>query len=87
MHLSYGDRSAADYCREMILDLVVHGWDLGRATGGDERLDPELVAMAYDYIAPVAELWRQAGAFGPAVPVPEGADQQTRLLALVGRHP
>src|SRR5205085_957171 len=62
-------------------------WDLARATGGDEHLDPELVDFAYGYLAPQAEMWREAGAFGPAIQAPAGADRQTELLALTGRDP
>jgi uncharacterized protein (TIGR03086 family) len=87
VHLSYGDRPAREYCREMVLDLAVHGWDLARATGGDERMDPEMVTVAYEHLAPIAHLWQGTGIFAASVPVPDDADQQTRLLALTGRNP
>jgi uncharacterized protein (TIGR03086 family) len=87
VHLSYGDRPARDYCREMVLDLVVHSWDLARAIGADEHVDPDLVELAYGHIAPIVHLWQDAGIFAPPVPVPDDADLQTRLLALTGRRP
>jgi uncharacterized protein (TIGR03086 family) len=85
VHLSYGDRPAREYCREMVLDLAVHGWDLARATGGDERIDPDLVQLAYGHLAPIVHLWQDAGVFGPPVPIADDADLQTRLLAMTGR--
>ncbi|MGY1813495.1 TIGR03086 family metal-binding protein [Blastococcus sp. SYSU D00820] len=66
-------------------DLTVHAWDLARATGGDERLDPALLAAA----ARAAELLPPGGvpgAFGPAVDVPAGAPEQVRVLARFGRR-
>lgn len=86
VRLSYGDRPAREYCREMVLDLAVHGWDLARAIGADERIDPDLVELAYEHLAPIAHLWQGAGVFGPPVPVADDADLQTRLLALTGRR-
>ena len=41
----------------------------------------------WDEIAPSAEEWRKLGVYGPAVPVPEDAPLQDRLLGLTGRRP
>ena len=46
MHLTRGPTPAAEYIGEMITDLVVHAWDLARATDGDTDLEPELVTAA-----------------------------------------
>jgi uncharacterized protein (TIGR03086 family) len=64
---------------------VIHAWDLARAIGADESVDPELVRFAYDEMVPQFEQWRTAGAFGPKVEVAEDADLQTKLLAEAGR--
>ena len=87
VHLSYGDRPAEGYCAEMTADLLVHSWDLARGIGADEMLDPELVDFVYEQFAPHADALTQSGLFAPSVAVPEGADRQTRLLALTGRRP
>ncbi|MEA2715880.1 MAG: hypothetical protein QOI99_197 [Actinomycetota bacterium] len=87
VHVSFGDITAEDYIAQVTTDHVVHAWDLARAVGGDERLDPELVDFAYAYLSPQAEDWRAAGAFGPALQAPAGADRLTELLALTGRDP
>jgi uncharacterized protein (TIGR03086 family) len=72
--------------RFVCFDLVVHGWDLARVTGLDERLDPDDVERVVRGVAAFGESLRTPGVCGPAVAVPEGADAQTRMLALVGRR-
>ncbi len=71
--------------RFVCADLVVHTWDLARATGLDERLDPDAVHELLVGMEPMDEILRESGAFGPKVEPPEGADEQTRLLAFLGR--
>ena len=68
-------------------DLVVHAWDLARATGLDERLDPEEVHAMLVEMEPLDEMLRQSGHYGPKIPVPDDADEQTRLIAFTGRQP
>ncbi len=66
-------------------DLVVHTWDLARAAGLDERLDPDEVHRVFEAMRPMDEMLRASGSFGPKVDPPAGADEQTRLLAFLGR--
>ena len=68
-------------------DVFLHTWDLARATGQDERLDPETCADMLAGMAPIEALLRSSGQYGPAVPVPDDADEQTRLLGFIGRDP
>ena len=67
-------------------DLVVHGWDLARATGQDERIDPADVRRVWDATRVYGDAMRSPNAFGPELPAPEGADEQTKLLAFLGRR-
>ena len=67
-------------------DLVVHAWDLARATGGDERLDPGDVHEVYEALKPLDEMMRQPGGMGPKLEPPAGADEQAQLLAFLGRR-
>jgi uncharacterized protein (TIGR03086 family) len=67
-------------------DLVVHAWDLARATGQDERLDPDEVARVHAELAPMDDKMRVPGAFAPKVEPPPGVDAQTRLLCFLGRQ-
>jgi uncharacterized protein (TIGR03086 family) len=68
-------------------DVFLHTWDLARATGQDERLDPGRCAAMLDGMLPMDSLLRSSGHYGPRVAVPEDADPQTRLLAFIGRDP
>jgi uncharacterized protein (TIGR03086 family) len=86
VHLSYADVTAGFYASEVGSDLTVHTWDVARAIGAQERLDPELVAHASADLGPKIDTWRAAGEFGPAVDVPADADPQTKLLANTGRR-
>ncbi|MGL5818917.1 MAG: TIGR03086 family metal-binding protein [Phycicoccus sp.] len=67
-------------------DVFMHSWDLARATGQDENLDPARCAALLDGMAAVEELMRSSGQYGPRVEVPDDADPQTRLLAFIGRR-
>lgn len=86
VHVSFGDIPGREYLSQVTTDHVIHSWDLARAVGGDERLDPELVEFARGYLEPQAEQWRAAGAFGAPVGVDRDAGAQVRLLALTGRR-
>ena len=68
-------------------DVFLHTWDLARATGQDETLDPERCAEMLAGMEPMDEVLRQSGQFGPKVDVPADADVQSRLIAFVGRDP
>ena len=68
-------------------DLVVHTWDVARATGLDETLDPDEVHAMYEGMLPYDEMLRQSGQYGPRVDVPDDADEQTKLIAFTGRRP
>ena len=66
-------------------DLIVHAWDLARATGGDERLDADEVRAIHETLLPMDDVMRAPGAFGPKIEPPPGADDQTKLLCFLGR--
>lgn len=68
-------------------DVFVHRWDLARATGQDERLDPVTCAEVLEGSLPMDEALRASGHYGPKVEVPDDADVQTKLLAFLGRVP
>ncbi|MDQ3898247.1 MAG: TIGR03086 family metal-binding protein [Actinomycetota bacterium] len=87
VHVSFGDILGREYVSQLTCDHLIHGWDLARATGSDERLDAGLVDFALDYLEPQADAWRGAGVFGARVDLPAGADPQSQLLALTGRRP
>jgi uncharacterized protein (TIGR03086 family) len=73
------DRTAAVAADE----LVVHGWDLARATGQPYQPDPATVQAALGFAERFADL--DGGPFGPSVPVPADATPFDRLLGAAGR--
>ncbi|MEV4052340.1 TIGR03086 family metal-binding protein [Amycolatopsis sp. NPDC049688] len=69
-------------------DSTVHTWDLARALGADETLDPGLVAwIDEDYDAIFAGLALNSRVFAGPPPVAPGASRQDRLLTRFGRDP
>ncbi len=68
-------------------DVLIHTWDLARATGLDETLDADEVHRFADGIEPMDEILRTSGHYGPRTPVADDADEQTWLLAFLGRRP
>jgi uncharacterized protein (TIGR03086 family) len=69
-------------------ELVVHGWDVARATGQEYSCEPELVDAARRFLAMFASPDAAPGPdvpFGPSRPVPDDAPPLDRVVALVGR--
>jgi uncharacterized protein (TIGR03086 family) len=72
-----------------ISDYTVHAWDLARALGVDETLDPTLVDAVWTALQPMVPMIAHVGVFGagPSGTVAEDAPLQTRLLDTLGRRP
>jgi uncharacterized protein (TIGR03086 family) len=85
VHLSYGEAPGTEYAVQLFTDLVVHGWDLARGIGVDDTIDSAWVDALYEEMAPREDEIKDWGLFGPRVSPPEGADKQTKLLAVMGR--
>ncbi|MGV9990979.1 TIGR03086 family metal-binding protein [Streptomyces sp. NPDC003374] len=69
-------------------ELVIHGWDLARATGQEYRPDPAALSASYRFLrAAAGEPDSGGGLFGPVVPVPEDAPLLDRAVGLSGRDP
>ena len=72
--------------RFVSFDLVLHGWDLARAAGLDETIDPAEIPHLTQQISEFGEMARSPGVFGSEVEVPADADPATKLLGLSGRR-
>jgi len=70
----------------LTFDTLCHTWDLARATGQDETLDPQAVQYAHDALTPVSNALRGAGGYGPALESAPEASAQTRFLNFTGRR-
>ena len=82
----FGEMPADTFLGIIVLDALTHTWDLARATGGDDQLDPELVSLCFERIRPLDAAIRGGTFFGPAREAPPGADEQTQLMAFLGRQ-
>jgi uncharacterized protein (TIGR03086 family) len=71
----------------MVGDIVIHTWDLARATALDETLDPDIVSEMLVGMQPLDDMLRGSGHYGPKVHVGDDADDQTKLIAFTGRVP
>ena len=68
-------------------DILLHGWDVARATGQDATMPDGLAQAAYDVIHGRFTDEQRKGVFKPEVPVGDDASAQERLLAFTGRDP
>ena len=71
-------------------EVVLHGWDLARATGQPYRQEPdslEACKAALSAMYPEDDLARREGIFAPPVAVPPDAPQLDRVVAFSGRDP
>jgi uncharacterized protein (TIGR03086 family) len=85
-HLSFGDFPAQDYLDQMVFDLHIHGWDLRTGIGADTSMDGELTSYLMPWAEVAMKAYEQAGATASPPPIPSGASDQTRILALSGRR-
>ena len=86
-HPQAGDHSLEAAISMFIMgDVFIHIWDLARATGQDDTLDPVEVHNMRVGMEPIAPHLESSGHYAAIVPVADDADEQTRLLALVGRR-
>jgi uncharacterized protein (TIGR03086 family) len=85
--LSRGPTPAGEYLAEMIVDLTVHSWDLGKAIGASNELPEELVSFVYPIVVGAQDVLAGSGMFAPPVPCPDDAPMSHKLVALTGRDP
>ncbi|MFE5888468.1 TIGR03086 family metal-binding protein [Streptomyces sp. NPDC002285] len=68
-------------------ELVIHAWDLARATGQDYAPDPAALQASHDFLLASVDDPGRGSIFGPVVPVPAGAPLLDRAVGLSGRDP
>ncbi len=86
VHLSFGDADVTEYGWQLTTDLAVHGWDLATALGAEAGMGDELALAVLAYVEPNFAAWSSSSMFADPVPVPDGADAETRLVSLLGRR-
>ena len=84
--VSYGPVPGSVYAGHRFLDVLIHGWDLAKATGQSTTLPPDLISGAREVLDPQLDMLRASGEFGDDLSG-GSADPQAALLGLVGRRP
>ncbi len=78
---------SADVMGRFALDeIVVHGWDLARATDQPYTCDQESLDVVQALVTPQPN-GDPSGPFGPPFPVPADAPQLDRVIGYTGRDP
>lgn len=67
-------------------ELVMHGWDLARATEQDYAADPRALEVLIEFLGQ-GPVGGTPGLFGPRVPVDPEEDLLSRAVGLAGRDP
>src|SRR6266581_4808384 len=71
-------------------EVVVHGWDVARATGQPYECDASSLEAVHAFVSQFSEPGQEAarsGLFGPVVEVPDEAPLLDRVIGLTGRDP
>jgi uncharacterized protein (TIGR03086 family) len=87
--MPWGEMSGEGLAGILMMDTVIHGWDLAKATDQRALLDPDLCdAVLARGKTMMKDEFRQPGrGFGPEIPVPPDAPACDRLAAFYGRQP
>ncbi|ODQ96240.1 TIGR03086 family metal-binding protein [Mycolicibacterium holsaticum] len=70
-----------------LTEVVVHGWDVARATGQPYDVDAATAAAVLPHVTQSAAEGPVEGLFGPAIPVADDAPVMDRIVGLTGRDP
>ncbi len=71
-------------------ELVIHGWEVARASGQAYDCDPESLEAVLGFVAQFSgpgQEDQRAGLFGPVVAVADDAPLLDRVIGLTGRDP
>lgn len=82
-----GSMTREEVGRLAYVEVMVHGWDLARATGQEVTYSEAAVAEAEAVVEQVGETGRSMGAFGEEVRVDDDAPAFARVLGATGRDP
>jgi uncharacterized protein (TIGR03086 family) len=84
---SVGEMTLDDYLGRMCPDTLIHTWDLARAAGVDDTLDPGSVSLVLSDFLDGDGPVRAPGRYAEALELGEPTSEQDRLIAYTGRNP
>lgn len=83
----FGEVPGETFARFVVLDGLVHGWDMATATGQAYEPPAELVAAVDAFARQALDPLRDGQTFGDAVEPPADATPIEQLTAYTGRRP
>ncbi|MFJ2176170.1 TIGR03086 family metal-binding protein [Streptomyces sp. NPDC087851] len=85
---SFGPALGRRMVEQLLIELLVHGWDLATALGRGRDLEPDIARAALPVVQKIyGDLPRTAGgSIAPAQPPPEGASPLDQVAAFLGRR-
>ena len=83
----FGSMPAGQILMIPFADMLIHRWDLAKATGQDTSLDSGLADACYQVLQHVLGGGRDPNDFAAEITVPASASTQDKLLAFTGRQP
>ncbi|HEX6525285.1 MAG TPA: TIGR03086 family metal-binding protein [Streptosporangiaceae bacterium] len=78
---------AADVAAMLIMEIVLHGWDLAKATGQEYHCPDNVAALVLRTVQEQGDMFRQYKGFADPIDVPADAPVFDRVLGLSGRDP
>jgi len=85
LDLPFGRMPGVAFAGARMTDLLVHGWDIAKATGQSTDIAPDLNEAALAAARRTMTFDRAGSPFGPEQPVATGAPAADRLAAFLGR--
>jgi len=83
----FGAMPAGAFLMIPMSDLVIHKWDLAKATNQVAYIDSSLAAICIDYVGAAAQIGGEAALFSGGITLPPNSSIQNMLLAITGRIP
>ncbi len=83
----FGSMPAGQFIMIPFGDMLIHQWDLAKATSQNTSLDSGLAEVCFGIVVGMLEGGRDPNNFAAAIEVPVTASIQHRLLAFTGRQP
>lgn len=85
--MPFGETPARVVAGMVLVDSLVHGWDVARSSAQDATIPGALARVGLEFVRGNVTDSRRGQAFGAQVSVPAGASPSDQLVAFLGRDP